>query len=168
MNFQACRLSDSYGFIDVGKQHWKSIPLHKSFIKCRWLCFTKCRCGRSFHKHLVLHSLWSLNISEGVTFRRGMKIPHFRFLISVCSLNDHLKHVWKQIGWFQIGVCNKGGTKMHCLGSKFISTMGIKEEGKTTLVRLEWLDFGAVGLRNYIAGVIKIPIWGESNNTNLG
>ena len=48
------------------------IPLDKSFIKCWWLCFTKCRGGRSFHKHLVLHSLWSLNISEGVTFYKTL------------------------------------------------------------------------------------------------
>ena len=41
------------------------IPLDKSFIKCRWLCFTKWLGGRSFHKRLVLHSVWSLNISEG-------------------------------------------------------------------------------------------------------
>ena len=47
------------------------ITLDKSFVKRRWLCFTKCRGGRSFHKHLVLHSLWSLNISEGVIFYKN-------------------------------------------------------------------------------------------------
>ena len=103
------------------------------------------------------------------SFMLGRNIENPSFSISdFCFFkNDHLKNVWKQIGWFQIGVCNKGGTKMHWLGSKFISTMGIREEVKTTLVRLEWLVFGAVGLGSYIAGVIMIPIWGESSNTNL-
>ena len=33
------------------------IPLDKSSIKCRWLCFTKCLGRGAFHKHLVLHPL---------------------------------------------------------------------------------------------------------------
>ncbi len=64
-----------------------SIPLHKSFITCRWLCFIKCRGGRSFHKHLLLHSLWSLNFSEGVIFYKdyvGWSLKGSLWQVSSC------------------------------------------------------------------------------------
>ena len=73
---------------DFSSSLFNPTTVHKSFITCRWLCFIKCRGGRSFHKHLLLHSLWSLNFSEGVTFYKdyvGWSLKGSLWEMSSCS-----------------------------------------------------------------------------------